>query len=202
MKPRRFTPDGAPLASPPRRSDASSRATHSAVTTQQTTTKDRFGYVCMTAVIGMMAWLVYWGTTGGFGVMTPSVMESPPTNAYGSFALPIASPIAIQFPRELVIVTNTPPPQTPTPVSTYVAPTPLPVIICGNWAQIGQSCTMPKLPDPTSTPIPDCPAGPDETCVWTGRAEDASPIAPTPYPTMPIAHQSTRYGTPPPMVML
>jgi hypothetical protein len=125
-----------------------------------------------------------WMLEDGFNLNPGPVTDSPPTNVYGSFGMPIASPISIAFPDTLVIVTQTPA-ATPMPTPTYAMSTAVPPVICGPWLTKGQTCEMSKLPDPTPTPLSACPVAPQATCVWTGRAEDASPVAPPPFVTAP-----------------
>jgi hypothetical protein len=131
---------------------------------------------------GMLIGGVY--LTLGFDRDPSSATASRATNVYGSFGMPVASPVSVVLPRELVLVTNTPQPtETPVPTATWnpTVPTPFPtsvaIDICGPWITKGTECIMNTFPP---TPIPPCPLGPNQHCIWTGRAEDASPIVPTP----------------------
>jgi hypothetical protein len=110
----------------------------------------------------------------------------PPTTVFAPAIpaapmLPIASPIAVNFPSEMVMVVITPTAEaTPEPTPTYIMSTVPPALVCGEWVTRGSVCEMPPMPN-TPTPIPPkCPTTEGEDCIWTGRKSDATPVAPTP----------------------
>jgi hypothetical protein len=93
----------------------------------------------------------------------------------------IGSPIAVNFPNEMVMVVITPTAEaTPEPTPTYAMSTKTPDLVCGEWVKRGSVCIMPPMPN-TPTPVPPkCPTTEGEDCIWTGRKSDATPVAPTP----------------------
>lgn len=73
------------------------KPTHPAVTTERTTQKDRFQTACFTLVMAMMFYL--FAQIAGFNHAPMSgASDSPPINTYGSFGMPVASPISVAIP--------------------------------------------------------------------------------------------------------
>jgi hypothetical protein len=122
--------------------------------------------------------------------MPPQTIVSAPANMPVVSTLPIASPIVVNFPSEMVVIQATEIPPTPT-LPPYVMSTKPADLICGEWVKRGSVCTMDDWPEtPTPTP-PKCPTIADEECIWTGRKSDAVPVLPPPPPTVPTtpAHE-------------
>jgi hypothetical protein len=91
--------------------------------------------------------------------------------------IPAASPIVVQFPDVLTVITPIPE-ASPEPTPTYAMATVPPAVICGNWVRPGDVCQMRDAPLPTPTPVKPCPQRPKTECVWTGDPDDATPMAP------------------------
>ncbi len=93
--------------------------------------------------------------------------DSTRTSAVVSSVPLSASPIVVQFPDTLILVTHTALPE-PSPSPTYeMLPTPL-SITCGVWLERGTICEMPVAPNTPTPTIPDCPTAPASECVWKG----------------------------------
>lgn len=115
----------------------------------------------VTIVLARGAWVL----EDGLQPPTAPVMDSPPANVYGSFEVPIASPIVFPpyptFPARIEMVMIE-----PTPTATSVVPTKVPTqgpFLCPdnpNTLPNGETCLGPALPLPTPLPPPTCMSTP------------------------------------------
>jgi hypothetical protein len=121
--------------------------------------------------------LAYGGVAFLQELRTPPSTSALSQTAAVSPSLP-ASPIVVQFPSEMAVVTHTPIPETPEPAPPPKA-TPF-VNLCGPWLKMNEVCTMNVAPPTATPPLPDCPTVENRECVWKGGKDADVPIIPTP----------------------
>jgi hypothetical protein len=148
--------------------------THPAVHPQTSATVVQFAQSISLVMLaaGMLIAGVYLALGFDPTMDAPSVGDSPPSNQYGSFGLPVASPISVvlppypTFPSVMTIVTQVP---TPTVIVPTMIPSPSPFLCPDNPAVLpqGSICQGPPAPLPTPIPPPSCQSTPvpGVTCV-------------------------------------
>ena len=109
--------------------------------------------------------LAYGGVVFLRELRTPASTSALPQTSAVSPSLP-ASPIVVQFPSEMTVVTHTPIPETPVPVIPEA--TPVGLDICTKHTPKGTVCKQPKRPPPPPTEVPPCPVEVGKNCVGQG----------------------------------